>query len=257
MTSNFDSVRAVGRALDILLAFTPQDGTAQRAELTAAELLTRVTLSRPTLYRLLYTLEAHRFLVSEGEPQRFRLGPAVAQLAHTWSASLDVAALAQPMMRQLWRDSGETVALFVPQGVMRVCVAELPSAQALSFKRGTGYQERIAIGASGRVMLAHLAADTELANWTQGTPVDPKKLARELATIRSKGFATSKNELIQGAVAVAAPFFNGAGKVAGALAVFGPAVRINTQQAAAFGELVKAQAQTLSRSLGYARGPGG
>jgi DNA-binding IclR family transcriptional regulator len=257
MTSNFDSVRAVGRALDILLAFTPQDGTAQQAELTAAELLTRVTLSRPTLYRLLYTLEAHRFLVSEGEPQRFRLGPAVAQLAHTWSASLDVGSLAQPMMRQLWRESGETVALFVPQGVMRVCVAELPSAQALSFKRGTGYQERIAIGASGRVMLAHLAADTELTNWTQGTQVDPKKLARELATIRSKGFATSKNELIQGAVAVAAPFFNGAGKVAGALAVFGPAVRINTKQAAAFGELVKAQAQTLSRSLGYARGPGG
>lgn len=248
--SNNDSVRAVGRALDILQAFSPQD-----AELSASELLERVDLSRPTLYRLLYTLQAHRFLVAEGEPQKFRLGPAVAQLAHTWSASLDVGSLAQPMMRRLWRESGETVALFVPQGVMRVCIAELPSAQALSFKRGTGYQERIAIGASGRVMLAHLAADTELANWTQGTPVDPKKLARELAVIRSKGFATSKNELIEGAVAVAAPFFNGAGKVAGALAVFGPAVRIKATQANAFGELVITQAQALSRALGYARAP--
>ena len=248
--NNNDSVRAVGRALDILLAFSPQD-----AELSASELLERVDLSRPTLYRLLYTLQSHRFLVSEGEPQKFRLGPAVAQLAHTWSASLDVGSLAQPMMRQLWRDSGETVALFVPQGVMRVCIAELPSAQALSFKRGTGYQERIAIGASGRVMLAHLAADTELANWTQGTPVYPKKLARELAVIRSKGFATSKNELIEGAVAVAAPFFNGAGKVAGALAVFGPAVRIKAAQAHAFGEMVTTQAQALSRALGYARTP--
>lgn len=248
--SSSDSVRAVGRALDILLAFTPQD-----AELSASELLDRVDLSRPTLYRLIYTLQAHRFLVAQGEPQKFRLGPAVAQLAHTWSASLDVASLAQPMMRQLWRDSGETVALFVPQGVMRVCIAELPSAQALSFKRGTGYQERIVIGASGRVMLAHLADAVELPNWTQGTAVDPKKLARELTLIRHKGFATSKNELIQGAVAVAAPFFNGAGKVAGALAVFGPAVRIKTTQTTAFAAMVTAQAHALSRALGYARSP--
>ncbi len=248
MTQDTDSVRAVGRALDILKAFTAQD-----AELSASELLARVTLSRPTLYRLLYTLQAHGFLASEGEPQRFRLGPAVAQLAHTWSASLDIASLAQPMMRQLWRDSGETVALFVPQGVMRVCIAELPSAQALSFKRGSGYQERIAIGASGRVMLAHLASDAELPHWTQGTDIDPKQLALDLTAIRTQGYATSQNELIQGAVAVAAPCFNGAGKLAGALTVFGPAVRINTAQARAFGALLKEQAQALSRALGYAQ----
>lgn len=245
MTKDQDGVRAVGRALEILLAFTPHDAT-----LSASELLERLDLSRPTLYRLLYTLQSHGFVSAEGEPQRFRLGPSVAQLAHSWSASLDLVSLAQPMLRQLWRQSGETAALFVPQGVMRVCVAELPSAHALSFKRGTGYQERIAIGASGRVMLAHLAADDELPAWTQGTPVDPKKLVRELALIRSKGFATSKNELIQGAVAVAAPFFNGAGKVAGALAVFGPAARIEKGRAAQFGELLKTQARALTRALG-------
>ena len=43
---NQDSVRAVDRALDILLAFRPGDEA-----LTVAELLKRVDLSRPTLYR--------------------------------------------------------------------------------------------------------------------------------------------------------------------------------------------------------------
>ena len=47
---NSENVRAVNRALDILLAFTKDD-----AELTAGELLQRVDLSRPTLYRILYT----------------------------------------------------------------------------------------------------------------------------------------------------------------------------------------------------------
>ena len=41
-----DSVRAVDRALEILMAFTATD-----YELSVGELLKRVDLSRPTLYR--------------------------------------------------------------------------------------------------------------------------------------------------------------------------------------------------------------
>src|SRR5215510_4210928 len=75
-----DSVRAVDRALDILLAFKPQDDA-----LTVSELLRRVELSRPTLYRLLRTLQRKQFLIASGDLQRFRLGPAIAQLSHVWT----------------------------------------------------------------------------------------------------------------------------------------------------------------------------
>ena len=68
-----DSVRAVDRALDILLAFQPHDDA-----LTVSELLRRVDLSRPTLYRLLRTLQQKQFLIASGDPQRFRLGPRTA-----------------------------------------------------------------------------------------------------------------------------------------------------------------------------------
>ena len=64
-TEKSENVRAVGRALEILQAFTEGD-----PELSAGELLKRVDLSRPTLYRLIYTLEEHGFIVSVGEPQR-------------------------------------------------------------------------------------------------------------------------------------------------------------------------------------------
>ena len=101
-----ESVRAVDRALEILMAFTATDH-----QLTAGELLKRVDLSRPTLYRLLRTLEHSGFIVSSGDPQRFELGPSVAHLAHVWSSSLDIATLAQPMLRRLWDQTGETVAL--------------------------------------------------------------------------------------------------------------------------------------------------
>jgi IclR family acetate operon transcriptional repressor len=244
------SVRAVERALDILLAFEPQDDA-----LTVAELLGRVDLSRPTLYRLLRTLQGKQFLISSGDPQRFRLGPAVAQLAHVWTAALDLGAVAEPMMRKVWNDTGETVALFVPEGELRLCVAEMPSSQALSFKRGVGYRERLVVGASGKAMLAHMPdLARRLESYAVGSQIDLKKYARELALIKERGYAISKNELIQGAVAVSAPFFNGAGRVAGSLSVFGPSVRLSDTQIAKFGKLLMREARELSQVLGKARG---
>jgi DNA-binding IclR family transcriptional regulator len=237
-----DSVRAVDRALDILLAFQPQDDA-----LTVSELLRRVDLSRPTLYRLLRTLQRKQFVVASGDPQRFRLGPAVAQLSHVWTAGLDLGMAAEPMMRRLRDETGETVALFVPEGTSRLCIAEVPSNQPLSFRRGVGYRERLTVGASGKVILAYLPSPAPKLD------VDPKKFARELAAIKERGFAISQEELIQGAVALSAPFFDGAGRVAGSLSVFGPSTRLGPAQVARFAKLLLREAQEVSQILGKSR----
>ncbi|OGA75651.1 MAG: transcriptional regulator [Burkholderiales bacterium GWF1_66_17] len=238
-----EGVRAVDRALDILLAFTPGDH-----QLSAGELLKRVDLSRPTLYRLLRTLEHKGFVLATGDPQRFQLGPSVAHLAHVWTSSLDLAALAQPMMRRLWEKTGETVALLVHQGAHRVCVAELPSAQPLSFKRGVGYSESVVLGASGRAILA-FASHPE--RYLDGVDIgDSRAYLAGLAQIRQAGYAISRDELIQGAVAVAVPFFAGDTKVMGSLAVFGPSARVDTHRVGFFAELLLAEAKLLSEALG-------
>lgn len=242
-----DNVRAVGRALEILLAFTAQD-----FELSPSELLKRVPLSRPTLYRLLYTLEEHGFLVSVGEPQRFRLGPSVARLAHVWTLSLDVVAVAEPVLRRIWQATNETVALFLPQRELRLCAAELPSPQPLSFRRGVGYTERIVYGATGRAILAYMdTSPDELSDFAQGTGIDVKKLEAELVQTRKKGFASSHSELIPGAVAVAVPFFDRHGMVAGSMGVFGPEARLDGARLKQITKLVQQEAQNLSSMLGY------
>ena len=235
---NQDSVRAVDRALDILLAFRPGDEA-----LTVAELLKRVDLSRPTLYRLRNALEHNGFLVSSGEPQRFRLGSSVARLAYVWASSHRIADIAQAPLRRLWEATGETVALFVPEGAYRVCVAEIESVQPLSFRRGLGYREKLAMGASGRAILAHMDS---AAMEALDVHVDPT----ELAAIRERGYAVSRNELIEGAVALAAPFFNGADRVAGSLCIFGPGVRMTEDRVSTFTEWLVAEATTLSKALG-------
>lgn len=241
-----DSVRAVDRALEILSAWQPGD-----EGLTVAELLKRVKLSRPTLYRLLATLEQNHFLVSSGDPQRFRLGSSVARLAHVWRASLSIHTVAEPMLSRLWDATGETVALFVPEGVYRLCVEELPSAQPLSFKRGVGYRERLVLGASGRCILANMPLSPEsLATYAAGIDMDVKGYPAVLAGVRTLGYAMSRDELINGAVAVAAPFFDGSDKVAGSICIFGPGVRLDEADVARFGGLLMTEAAALSQELG-------
>lgn len=239
-----DGVRAVDRALDILMAFRPGDHL-----LSASDLLRRVALSRPTLYRLLRTLELRGFVVSSGEPQRFQLGPSVAHLAHIWASGLDLAELSQPMMRSLWEQTGETVALLVHHGRERVCVAELPSHQPLSFKRGVGYSESVTLGASGRAILAFA---NDVPRYLEGKVPQDQRAAYldELARIREVGYAISRDELIKGAVAIAAPFFSAGAKVMGSLAVYGPSARVDDAQVNRIAQWLVEAARELSQKAG-------
>lgn len=242
-----ESVRAVKRALEILSSFTPAD-----FELSPAELLKRVDLSRPTMYRLLHTLEVNGFLVASGDPQKFRLGPEVARLAHVWMSSNDPAAAAIPLMRRIWDATSETVGLFVREGGNRLCVAELPSPHPLSFRRGVGFQDRLVLGASGKVILANSSLDArQLRQLLQGLRIDAGEYAKELERVRQVGYAVSQDEQIHGATSVSAPFFDASGGVAGSLAVYGPSVRLDTKKLKMVASLLLNEASQLSRSLGF------
>jgi IclR family acetate operon transcriptional repressor len=243
---NSEGVRAVERALDILAAFAPG-----QHDLLVADLVKLVDLSRPTLYRLLNTLEKKGFISSAGEPQRFRLGPAVARLAHVWSGSLDLVEVTRPVMHDAWLYTAETVALFVPRGDLRLCVAEMPSAQPISFRRGVGYSEKLVRGASGRAILAFTPIENgQLEAFATGTNTDIEWLRDQLAVTRDRGYAMGHNELIQGAYAVAAPFFSGAGQIAGSLGVFGPDVRLTESRVREFGMVLRDMAGRITQTLG-------
>jgi DNA-binding IclR family transcriptional regulator len=241
-----EGVRAVVRALEILLAFAKGD-----RELTVTELLARVNLSRPTLYRLIYTLEECGFVTSEGEPQKFRLGPSIGQLSWAWALNLDVARVAKPFMEEIAAKTKETVAVFTPAGTTRTCVAEIPSTQPLSFKRGVGYSEHIMRGATGRALLAwmHLP-DSQFEEYCQETGLHSQRLRKELELVRTNGYATSSDELIQGAVAVAVPFFDGGNRIAGSLGIFGPSARLTPARIQEIAPLLIEAAQKISSALG-------
>ena len=73
-----NSVRSVERAVDILRCFDRESPI-----LAVTDLQRRLGLSRPTLYRLLETLEGKGLVRSFGDPKRFQLGHGVVELETT------------------------------------------------------------------------------------------------------------------------------------------------------------------------------
>jgi IclR family transcriptional regulator, acetate operon repressor len=242
------SVRAVERAIDILECFLPE-----KPWMSVLEIQRKVPLSRPTLYRLLQTLIAKGLVRAEGDPQRFALDFGIGRLAHSWVAGIDVVALARPILEELRTATGETTAFFLRRGDLKQCVAELPSPHVLAISRGLGETDHLWRGASGKAILAFLD-DDDIAEITHKLPkaINKTKLAADLAGARADGYFVSRGEVFVGAIAIAAPYFDHTGSVAGSIGVFGPAARLDERWVMKAAASVVKSAAELSAASGHA-----
>lgn len=242
-----DNVRAVDRAIDVLECFATE-----RSALSIGDIERRAKLSRPTLYRILATLIRRNLVRRDGDPPRYRLDIGAARLADAWSHSIDVVQLATPLMKDLLDRYDETVALYVRKDDERLCLAELPSRQALSFGRGLGDSGGLTRGASGLAILAFVNdGDAARMIAKERGAARARALRRSVTEIRRSGYAVSSGAFIAGAHAIAAPVFDRSGSVVGSLGLFGPAVRFPPKRIAECARAIKDAAARLSSHLGY------
>lgn len=245
--SDGKTIRAVERAVEVLRCFTRDMPT-----LSVTDLQRSLGLSRPTLYRLLLTLEGAGMVRSFGEPQRFQLAHGAIALGAAALGSIDVARVADTYLRALWEATDETVALFVPvSATLKACVQEIQSRQPLVFTRGAGFTEPTTVGASGKVMLAFMADADATAALSEVPDAPRATLSRELDLVRRTGYCVSTGEIIDGAVAIAAPIFEGGGELAGAASVYGPESRLAERHRDRCVTEVCLAADRISRAMGH------
>jgi IclR family transcriptional regulator, acetate operon repressor len=239
-------VRAVDRAIAILKAFT-----LEKSSMSVLEIEKLVNLNRPTVYRLLATLASHGLIRAYGAPQRFSLDYGVGELSQNWLAGLDPVAAGRPIVERLHQETRESVDLMLVRGHQHFCVLELPSPHVLSMARGIGPMGNLWRGASGKAILAFMN-ESDIDAVFRGLPrnVDKNVLLRELASIRKDKYKVSRSEIFQGAVGVAAPYFDHTNAVAGSLIVFGPEVRLSEKRVLGITRVVVESAAELSAALG-------
>ncbi|GAB7386866.1 IclR family transcriptional regulator [Bacillaceae bacterium] len=221
------TVRAVERALDILLCFIEAN------ELSLTEIAKRVSLNKSTVYRLLASLENKGFLLRNPETEKYRLGFRIWELSANLTHAGDPAVLFLPEMERLRDALGETVSLYVRDGKERIRVQAVESTHTIRRVAPIGVRLPLAVGASSKVLVAYADAATQEEilndpNWPES--VDREKFREQLEQIRKLGYAMSVEEREAGTSAVAAPVFSRSGRLVAALAVSGPVSRLTPEK---------------------------
>jgi DNA-binding IclR family transcriptional regulator len=216
---------AVDRALSILGTFS----TGQSIQ-SLAEIAERTMLYKSTVLRLLASLE-HGRLIQHTADGRYALGPEIARLYGSYSASVSLDTVVLPVMRDLVSQTQESASFHVRQGEQRLCLYRVDSPQPIRDHIKAGDLLPLDRGVGGRVIMAFSGAEGAIYDEVR------KNKVLSLTGDRSEGVA-----------GISAPVFDAMDKLVGALTLTMPVTRF--QQS--YTQVVKQAALTITKGLGGA-----
>jgi IclR family pca regulon transcriptional regulator len=219
-----DYVQSLERGLSVILAFSDH-----HPQLTLAEVAELTGLSRPTVRRLLLTLEQLGYVRSEG--RSFSLTPHVLALGYAYLSSLNLTQVAQPYMEEVTKLTGQTCSLSALDGHDAVFLARVPAKQVMSMTLTTGTRLPAYATSMGRVLLAGLPdhqleevlAGITLSPLTAHTVTDLSVLRGRLDEVRRQGWALVDQEFEEGVRSLSAPVRDAGGRVIATLSMSVPA----------------------------------
>jgi DNA-binding IclR family transcriptional regulator len=240
------NVRAVERALEILLCFT--DST----DLGLSEIATRLSLHKSTVHRLLATLENKGFLIRDVQTEKYRLGFRVWELSANLTHNDDPATVLLPEMERLRDLVEETISLYVRDGMERIRIQAVQSRQPIRRVAPVGARMPLTVGASSKVLVAYAEPEVlhELVHEHEWPDyVDRDSYLEQLDQIRELGYATSVEERELGTAAVAAPIFNRNGQLVAAIAASGPSNRLTQEKMREYAPFIQEAAYRMGKMM--------
>jgi IclR family KDG regulon transcriptional repressor len=250
---------SVANSLRLLKAFSDDD-----YEIGISALAQRLGLAKSTVHRLASTLIDAGMLEQNPETGRYRLGLALLELGLLVRRKMDVTNEARPYLRMLRETTGETVHLAILDHTSVLYVNKLESKQAIRMSSEVGSRAPVHCTGDGKALLAFQSDEVidELIDYglparTPNTITNPAALRRDLAVIRSRGYAVDDEESEVGLRSVAAPIRSDSNTVIASLSIAGPAHRISKKAMQSYARELVTAAEAISQRLGYrpARAP--
>lgn len=246
------TVQALDRALTLLAALARDRGA------TLSELSERVGIPAPSALRLLTTLERHGFAELDDATQRWAIGVEAYRVGSGFLARTNLVAAAQPTMRRLMRETGETVNLAVADAGEVVFVAQVETHSPIRAFYRLGTRGHMHASGIGKALLAAWPQDEVdgvlrrhgLPRFTARTHADEEALLGDLARSRRRGWAFDDGERYDGMRCVAAAIHGVDGRAVAGVSVSGPDARLDDAAVAAIGERVRAAADAISAAIG-------
>lgn len=224
-------IQSVSHALDVLEQFTGEPD-----ELGVTELSKRLKLHKNNVFRLLATLEARGYIEQNKVTENYRLGVRCLRLGQRFVQQMGLLRQARPVMHQVAKTSGESVAITVLRGGGVVPLDAVDGAQPVRLVSRIGDFMPLHCTAAGKLHLAFADEDLRaslpdaLEKHTDRTITDAGQLAKQLEKITDAGYATDMGELIDDVRSVAVPVRDYTRAVVGSLSVAGPAYRLTAER---------------------------
>lgn len=231
--------------------------------LSLAEAARRTGLNRSTAHHLLQALVALDYLSQDPETRAYRLAARPFLLTgRTWSPE-HVARIAQPLLAELSRRSGEGVSVAVYRDGAVTVVAKQEHAGPVRVVQDLGAQRPLHCTAVAKAILpwlppeelAGLLARMRFERYTANTIRSRAQFEAELRRIRSAGYAIDDEEHQEGIRCIAMPVFGHAGQVVGSMCVVGPKSRLPHAKLRALRAPLGELARALSEQLGWRAAP--
>jgi DNA-binding IclR family transcriptional regulator len=205
------------KALSVLGTF---DATHSRRTLTEIAVAANLPLS--TAHRLVAELVAWQGL-SRGADGCYEIGRRIWDLGSLAAVSRELREAALPFMQDLSATTGENVHIAVLDGMAALYVDRISGRGSVPVVSRPGARLPLHATGVGKVLLAHADPDVQraylrnLTRLTAYTVVEPRRLLRQLADTRRRGFATTSEEMTMGASSIGAPICDTDGRVRAAL----------------------------------------
>jgi IclR family transcriptional regulator, acetate operon repressor len=251
------TVASVARALTVvdLVAAGPPEG------LTLAEVTRGLGTSKSTAYGLLQTLVGAGYLREVTPGPRYTLGMTLVRLGDLATRAQPLGGVVLPVLADLSRATGLTTRAAVAEDGFPVFIARIDAPGAIRFHTPLGVRELPHTSSAGKAILASLdpsvtervIAQTGLPRRTRHTLTTPDELAADLERCRRRGYAVDDEEDVDGVFCVAAPFFDHAGRCAGAVSATGIKSDADEGRLTALGAAVVAAADTVTTLIGGRR----
>ena len=244
--------RSIRRAVAILRILA----TGQEQGVRITDIVHQTGLNRPTVHRILRVLIEEEAVEQDPNPRRYMVGPEVSLLGLSRTARVPVKSVAEPYLRHIAEQCGDSVFLTIRSGFDSICVDRKTGnypVKVLSIE--VGARRPLGISVSGLVLLA-FAEDADVDEVLLGNEqrltsygLELDAVRRRITEIRSLGYAYSEVGVVPGTRALALPVFDAEGQLVASVAVSAMADRLSPERLATLVPLIRRQTELIAKRL--------
>ncbi|MGH9449859.1 MAG: IclR family transcriptional regulator [Terriglobia bacterium] len=251
-------IEVVGKALDVLEAFLHFS----KRQLTLQEISQQLRLNKNAVFRILYTLTEHGYVLKED--QRYELGPKLLDLSNAKLRRSDLLTVAGPLLESLRSQLGETVNLGVLDDGQIRYIGVWESHHRFRLAERVGACDYLHSSALGKAHLAYLPSQEVrellrkhgMPQQTEHTITTLSALKPELDATRARGYALDRQEGVLEGFCIAVPILNSDGsRPLAAISISGPQSRFTDNRKAAAIKALQEAAARIREKIGAAPPP--